>query len=112
MPISRLGEIARILEVDIAFLLGQPLSRQGSAMVLTLDLRALSRPSFSNPDRLALVVSYCAGIVKKRSDWNGEVLSIRESDLLNLSFVMAIEQADLLQWLTVENYLITEINRS
>jgi hypothetical protein len=50
--------------------------------------------------------------VKKRSDWNGEVLSIRESDLLNLSFVMAIEQADLLQWLTVENYLITEINRS
>jgi len=25
---------------------------------------------------------------------------------------MAIEQADLLQWLTVENYLITEINRS
>jgi transcriptional regulator with XRE-family HTH domain len=112
MPISRLGEIARILEVDVAFLLGQPLSRQSSAMVLTLDLRALSRPSFSNPDRLALVVSYCAGIVKKRSDWNGEVLSIRESDLLNLSFVTAIEQADLLQWLTVENYLITEINRS
>ena len=112
MPISRLGEIARILGVDVAYLLGQPLGRQNTALVLTLDLRAISRPSFTNPSRLALLVSYCAGIVKKRSDWNGEVLSIRESDLLNLSFAMGIEQADLLQWLTVENYLLKEINHS
>lgn len=112
MPISRLGEIARILGVDVAYLLGQPLGRQGSALVLTLDLRAISRPSFTNPARLTLLVSYCAGIVKKRSDWNGEVLSIRESDLLNLSFAVGIEQADLLQWLTVENYLIKEISHS
>ena len=112
MPISRLGEIARILGVDVAYLLGQPLGRQDSALVLTLDLRAISRPSFTNPDRLALVVSYSAGIVKKRSDWNGEVLSIRESDLLNISFAMGIEQADLLLWLTSEDYLIKEINHS
>ena len=116
MPISRLGEIARILEVDVAYLLGQPqaqtLGRQDLALVLTLDLRAISRPSFTNPDRLALLVSYCAGIVKKRSDWNGEVLSVRESDLLNLSFAMGIEQADLLQWVTGENYLLKEISHS
>ena len=111
MPISRLGEIARILGVDVAYLLGQPLGRQDSALVLTLDLRAISRPSFTNPARLTLVVSFCAGIVKKRSDWNGEILSIRESDLLNLSFAMGIEQADLLLWLNTENYLLTEINR-
>ncbi len=110
MPISRLGEIARILEVDVAYLLGQPIGRQESDLVLTLDLRAISRPSFTNPDRLALVVSYCAGIVKKRSDWNGEVLSIRETDLVNLSFALGIEHAELLQWLTVENYLLKEIN--
>ncbi len=112
MPISRLGEVARILGVDVAYLLGQPLGRQDSALVLTLDLRAISRQSFTNPSRLALLVSYCAGIVKKRSDWNGEVLSIRESDLLNLSFAIGIEQADLLLWLTSENYLIKEINHS
>ncbi len=112
MPISRLGEIARILGVDVDYLLGQSPTRQESALVLTLDLRAISRTSFTNPARLALVVTYCAGIVKKRSDWNGEVLSIRESDLLNLSFAMGIEQADLLQWLTAENYLLTEINHS
>ncbi len=112
MPISRLGEIARILGVDVAYLLGQPISRQETDLVLTLDLRAISRPSFTNPDRLTVVVSYCAGIVKKRSDWNGEVLSIRESDLLNMSFALGIEQADLLHWLTTENYLLKEINHS
>ena len=112
MPISRLGEIARILGLDVAYLLGQPLGRQDTALVLTLALRAISCPSFTNPARLALVVTYCAGIVKKRSDWNGEVLSIRESDLLNLSFAMGMEQADLLLWLTSENYLLTEINHS
>lgn len=112
MPISRLGEIARILGVDVAYLLGQPLGRQASALVLTLDLRAISRASFTSPSWLALLVSYCAGIVKKRNDWNGEVLSIRESDLLNLSFAIGIEQADLLQWLSAENYLITGINHS
>ena len=112
MPISRLGEIARILGVDVAYLLGGPSDRPVLALVTTLDLRAISRPSFTNPGRLALLVSYCAGIVKKRNDWNGEVLSIRESDLLNLSFAMGIEQTDLLQWLTIENYLIKEINHS
>ena len=112
MPISRLGEIARILGVDVTYLLGQPIIEHGSVQNLTLDLRAISRPNFANPARLAIVVSYCAGIVKERSDWNGEVLSIRESDLMNLSFAIGIEPAELLQWLNSENYLIKEINHS
>ena len=112
MPISRLGEIAEILGVDVAYLLGQPLVRHYPTQVPMLDLRALSRPSVTDASRQSLLVSYCAGIVKRRSDWNGEVLSIRESDILNLSFVMGLEPADLLAWLTLENYLITGINRS
>jgi transcriptional regulator with XRE-family HTH domain len=112
MPISRLGEIAQILGVDVAYLLGQPSELHRSTAILTLDLRAISQSSFANPERLALLVNFCAGIVKKRNDWNGEVLSIRESDLLNLSFAMGIEQAELLGWLTAENYLLKEINHS
>ena len=112
MPISRLGEIARILGVDVTYLLGQPITEHGSVQNLTLDLRAISRPNFANRARLAVVVNYCAGIVKKRSDWNGEVLSIRESDLMNLSFAIGIEPAELLHWLNAENYLIKEISHS
>jgi transcriptional regulator with XRE-family HTH domain len=112
MPISRLGEIARILGVDVDFLLGQPTPRHHVVTSLTIDLRALSRPSFTNPSWLAVLISYCAGIVKRRNDWNGEVLSLRDSDALNLSFSIGIEQAELLNWLTREKYLITGINRS
>ena len=112
MPISRLGDVARILGVDVAYLLGQPLTQSSSVLPLTIDLRAISRPNFTYPVRLALLVNYCAGIVKKRSDWNGEVLSIRESDLMNLSFAMGIEQTELFQWLTAGNYLLKEINHS
>lgn len=110
MPLSRLGEIARILGVDVAYLLGQPIMRQTEVHISTLDLRAISRPSFTDPDRLSLLVSYCAGIIKKRNDWNGEVLSIRDSDLTNLSFAIGIDQSDLVQWLNSEKYLIREIN--
>jgi len=110
MPISRLGDVARILGVDVAYLLGQPPTQLSSVFPLTLDLRAISRPNFTNPARLALLVNYCAGIVRIRSDWNGEVLSIRESDLMDMSFAMGIEQTELFQWLTAENYLIKEIN--
>ncbi len=112
MPISRLGEIARILGIDVMYLLGQPTTQAGSVQNLTFDLRAISRPNFTNPARLAIVVSYCAGIVKERSDWNGEVLSIRESDLMNLSFAIGIEPAELMLWLIAENYLIKEISHS
>jgi transcriptional regulator with XRE-family HTH domain len=112
MPISRLGEIARILGIDVMYLLGQPTTQAGSVQNLTFDLRAISRPNFTNPARLAIVVSYCAGIVKERSDWNGEVLSIRESDLMNLSLAIGIEPAELMLWLIAENYLIKEISHS
>lgn len=112
MPLSKLGDIARILGVDVMYLLGQPITDAGSVQNLTFDLRAISRPNFTNPARLALVVTYCAGIVKSRSDWNGEVLSIRETDLLNLGFAIGIERAELLHWLNAENYLIKEISHS
>ena len=111
MPISRLGEIARILGVDIDFLLGQPTAPHHLVQTLTIDLRALSRPSYTNPSWQAVLISYCAGIVKKRDDWNGEVLSIRESDISNLGFAIGAEQTDLLKWLKLEKYLITGINR-
>jgi len=112
MPISRLGEIAKILGVDVDFLLGQPTVRHDVVTSLTIDLRALSRPSYSHPSWLAVLITYCAGIVKKRNDWNGEVLSLRDSDALNLSFSLGIEQAELMNWLMREKYLITGINRS
>ena len=105
MPLSRLGEIAAILNVDPAELLDFAQPSQSTISTLTIDLRELSRPAFSNPNRVALLVNFCGGIVKMRNDWNGEVLSLRLEDLRNLSFAMGISQIELTNWLAEENYL-------
>ena len=111
MPISRLGEIAAILDVDVMFLLGQPPIQSKTDALPVIDLRAISRTTFEKVEWLAMLVTYCAGIARNRGDWNGEVLSIRNTDLLNLSFAIGISQAELLHWLRDQNYLIREINR-
>jgi transcriptional regulator with XRE-family HTH domain len=111
MPISRLGEIAAILDVDVMFLLGQPPTQTKTDDLPVIDLRAISRTTFEKIEWLTLLVTYCAGIAKNRGDWNGEVLSIRNTDLLNLSFAIGISQAELIHWLRDQNYLIKEINR-
>jgi hypothetical protein len=63
-------------------------------------------------DLIQILKAFLTAIIGKRRDWNGEVLSIRASDLINLSFAMGIEQADLFRWLSSENYLIKGINHS
>ena len=112
MPISRLGEIAAILDVDVMFLLGQIPTPSNTGDCPIIDLRAISRITFERADWLALLVTYCAGIAKSRGDWNGEVLSIRNTDLLNLSFAIGVSQAEFLKWLRDKNYLITGIDHS
>jgi len=112
MPFSRLGEIAEILNVDITYLLDQPLVPDLSTNSLILDLRMISRPANTEPERLAILVNFCAGVVRKRNDWNGEILTIRKSDLTSLSFALGISQPELLSWLTTQDYLIKAINHS
>jgi len=112
MPISRLGEIAAILDVNVMFLLGQTPSPINTELSPIIDLRAISRTTFENANWLALLVTFCAGIAKNRGDWNGEVLSIRNTDLLNLSFAIGISQAELSKWLRNQGYLVTGINHS
>jgi transcriptional regulator with XRE-family HTH domain len=109
MPLSRLGEIAAILNVEPAELLDFAQPSQSAISALTIDLRALSRPAFSNPERLVMLVNFCGGIVKMRNDWNGEVLSLRLEDLRNLSFTLGTSQIVLTNWLIDEQYLFRAI---
>ena len=105
MPLSRLGEIAAILNVDLTYLLDISAPHKAANAGITIDLRAISRPSFSKPELLAPLVNFCSGIVKMRSDWNGEVLSLRLEDLRNLSFAMGISQSEVTEWLKAEKFL-------
>ena len=111
MPLSRLGEIAAILNVDVQYLLGEPQLKAEITSTLMLDLRALARPSISRSDLRTAFINFSAGIVKVRSDWNGEILSLRKSDLDSLAYATSTASTELLKWLKENKYLITELNR-
>ncbi len=105
MPLSRLGELAQILNVDVEYLLGIEPSEKIARTSIVIDLRALSKPNLDNPDWLAQLINFTSRIAKERSDWNGELLSLREGDLLAMAYTIGIDEQSFLKWLIVEKYL-------
>lgn len=92
VSLERLEHIAGIYEVPIQYFFGvssegKPKSEKG----FIFDLRRISKRSELTP-QLASVKRYIAAIAGRRSDWNGEVISLRrvDSDCLALMCEMAI----------------------
>jgi hypothetical protein len=42
-------------------------------------------------------------IAQRRGDWNGEILSLRSTDLDTLTLILEMSQSQLNQWLREEN---------
>lgn len=112
MPLSRLGELAQILNVDVEYLLGIEPSENIARTSIVIDLRALSKPNLDNPDWLAQLINFTSRIAKERSDWNGELLSLREGDLLAMAYTIGIDEQAFLKWLIAEKYLFKGSDRS
>jgi transcriptional regulator with XRE-family HTH domain len=110
MPLSRLGELARILNVSVEYLLGIETTREAISHAIVIDLRSLSKPNLDNPDWLFLLINYTSRIAKERSDWNGELLSLRASDLTTLAYTIGIDERTFLNWLIAEQYLFKGSN--
>jgi len=45
-------------------------------------------------------------LIRSRQDWNGEVLSIRHSDMETISVLFDLPISQVLQWLEAENLLL------
>ena len=112
MPLSRLGELAQILNVNVEYLLGIEISGKIARTSIVIDLRALSKPNLDNPDWLAQLINFTSRIAKERSDWNGELLSLREGDLLAMAYTIGIDEQAFLKWLIAEKYLFKGSDRS
>lgn len=110
MPLSRLGELARILNVSVEYLLGIETTRDVANQAIAIDLRSLSKPNLDNPDWLFLLINYTSKIAKERSDWNGELISLRDTDLKVLAYTIEIEERTFLNWLIAERYLFKGSN--
>ena len=116
MPLSRLGQIASVLNIEITELLSPaPIlssnNADGKTCQVIIDLRALSQAPLQERSWFISLRNFCAGITTQRNDWNGEVLSLRQGDLQTLSFAIGTELSKLLLWLESEKLLIKARDR-
>ena len=58
--------------------------------------------------KLESLRSYLNGITRMRNDWNGEVISLRGSDIQALALLAGGEYEDYLSWLSSANLILTK----
>lgn len=117
LSVNRAIELANIFSIPLIHLLAAP---EKSAPVPTgatmmIDLRRArsltENPAGMEDPALRTFSSFLAWIATRRCDWNGEVMSLRESDRATLALMTFMNENDVLDWLTQNRLLITELNR-
>lgn len=95
ISLARLVEIAAIYQVSVQyFLSGKNLQRDERERELWIfDLRRIAKMGL-NDEVTQTIVRYIRSICEQRSDWNGEVLSLRKSDgeLLSAIFALSVDE--------------------
>jgi transcriptional regulator with XRE-family HTH domain len=102
LSLARSIEIAELFGIPIANLLGD-FSRTNSINpeTLTIDQRRLAELLESDPDlKLNTLQAFISSIAARRSDWNGEVLTLRASDFDTLTLFFTLTLPELKAWLT------------
>ena len=104
--------IAQFYGVPLSYLLEEPEKPAGKANPVTLDLRRIRMimADATFPPRinstLRCAVTFTGEIIKLRNDWNGELISLRSSDLTFLAAAIGIHQHELEEILRSHRLLI------
>ncbi len=114
LTIKRTIDIAKIYNIPLT----EILSEKSGAMApdvprLMLDIRALQRAIVRDSElsAKALLSQFLRKIIEDRQDWNGEIISLRESDLLTISLLLQMEKAEIIKWLATSGILLQKKNR-
>jgi transcriptional regulator with XRE-family HTH domain len=111
LSVKRAITIAALYDVPISQLFTEELPVEViSAERTVIDLRAVNKrahdathPSYEN---YLLLARLAQRIVRSRQDWNGEVLSIRQSDMETISVLFDQPISHVLQWMESEKVLL------
>jgi transcriptional regulator with XRE-family HTH domain len=113
LTIKRAIEIARIYNIPVA----EILSEKNASMTTTvprlmLDIRALQGRNLGELEAANrnLLIQLVRRIVEDRQDWNGEVITLRESDLGNISLLLQMEKTETIKWLATSGILLQKKN--
>ena len=111
LSVKRAISIAELYQVPVAQLFSdeKPVEIFSTGKTI-IDLRAINRRSLDSThtenDRYQLIARVAQRIVRSRQDWNGEVLSIRVSDLETISVLFDQQPSEVMKWLESERILL------
>jgi transcriptional regulator with XRE-family HTH domain len=112
ISLARTIEIANLFNIPVTELISEPARvSTNSELDMVFDLRKISNLVEHSSDTDLLSLSrYLKAISARRSDWNGEVLSLRKSDFDTLTLLIGKPGHELLQKWIAEKILITGPN--
>ena len=106
LSIKKAINLANFYQVPLNELLGLgSQSKMPSREKITLDIRATSN-SDSQENDIKSLRNFATLICAKRQDWNGEVLSIRTSDLTTIGLLLNMDETTTYSWLSSRGMLL------
>ena len=105
ISLARALELANLFAIPISDLLNEPnLRNDESPRFRRFDQRRIGKLLSENEDeRLVKLNNFLVAIAQRRGDWNGEILSLRNTDLDTLTLILEMSQNQLTNWLRQEN---------
>ena len=105
ISLARALELANLFAIPISDLLNEPnLRNDESPRFRRFDQRRIGKLLSENEDeRLVKLNNFLVAIAQRRGDWNGEILSLRNTDLDTLTLILEMSQSQLTDWLRQEN---------
>ncbi len=117
LSLERTIVLADIYGVPLDYLICAPerASSSKSSVSVMINLRRArllsENSSAEKPERIQSVYTFLMWLAGRRNDWNGEVMSLRQSDFDTLALMTFTTQSELVEWLTVNKLLITGLDR-
>jgi transcriptional regulator with XRE-family HTH domain len=105
ISLARALELANLFAIPISDLLSEPnLRNDENPQFRRFDQRRIGKLlSESDDERLGKLNNFLVAIATRRGDWNGEILSLRSTDLDTLTLILEMSQSSLIDWLRQEN---------
>ncbi|CAN2200694.1 Cro/C1-type helix-turn-helix domain containing protein [Candidatus Nanopelagicaceae bacterium] len=109
LTIKRAIEIARVYNIPVSEILTEksPITLSTYPR-LVVDIRALQRTAIGEGEyaRRTMLSQLLRQIVEDRQDWNGEIITLRNSDLGTISLVLSMQKIEAIDWLVKSGILL------
>jgi transcriptional regulator with XRE-family HTH domain len=106
LSVKKIIQLATFYEVPVEELMcGNKGKRENIERKSTIDFQKTRDRSESDID-IGLLANFLSGIAHLRGDWNGQIITIRESDLRVVGLICRRETGEVRHWLSIEGLLI------